>query len=647
MIAIGRTAWVTCLLVPILGRCSPAAEKDRYGDDLPPGAVARLGTIRLGHAGVIQAIAYSPDGKSLVAAAESIRFWDAANGRLIHEMAKRKYDPIRRLAISPDGRTVAFPRSDSVRVMDVATGRQVHDFRAHKWFSECAAFSPDGKILASGGRDDTIRFWDLSTGKQVRTLNSPGNTTYLAYPPGGRTLVSSSRSECRLWDVETGKVLRRWADSREPTALSPNGQFLVTGTKNGRVQLWDVASGKELRQFDLPREGGVIGEDGVIEHVAARCATFSNDGKLLAVGDMTNRVHVWDVATGKELICSPPYPNWVTSLAFSRDAKTLAVAVWHRILLWETTTMKDRLPFGGHANQVGRVAFSPDGKAAVTQSQDALILWDPLTGREREKWSDKTFIAFSPGGDLLLRNKGSVVQWQMDTGKTLRTFKIYEREMAEDIAQITAVFSQDGKAMVTGSRDRTIRLWNPATGKLLWQARRIDKDRRFPADIGGHWPLGFTHDGEAVVSIADDAVVRFWDAATGKEIRWFRIDSSEAALSPDGRFLVAVGKHVAAPDGKSEGRSAAPARLWDLTEKEMRPTELYPKDAGAMAFSPTGRVVALAIGADIVLVERVTGKEIRRLKGHRADVLDLAFAPDGRLLVSGSYDLTALVWKVR
>src|SRR5262249_38044195 len=298
--------------------------------------------------------------------------------------------------------------------------------------------------------------------------------------------------------------------------------------KGYRLRLLDLASGKELRQFELSKSPG----RGFSHTEMARCAAFSADGKLLAVGELSKRVHVWEPSTGREIYFAPAFRNSIECLAFSPNGKTLAVGAWQRVLVGEASTGKDLLRRGGHANQVSHVAFSPDGKTVATQSSDALIIWDLLTGQERQKWTDKRLIGFSPEGDFLLREKGSIVQWQPATGKTIRTFKVYQREVADDIGKITSVFSRDGKTMVTDSRDRTIRLWNQQTGEKVWEARRTNKGVRFPADIGGHWPIGFTHDGKAVVSSADDAVIRFWDAETGKELRWFRTDSSEAVLSP-------------------------------------------------------------------------------------------------------------------
>src|SRR5436190_15080927 len=103
MIAICRVPLVDCFLVAALAGVSPAAEKDRYGDALPPGAVARLGSTRLGQGSVIRKIAYSPDGKTLVSASKSIRVWDAATGQMVREMADDPHSMIGSLAIAPDG----------------------------------------------------------------------------------------------------------------------------------------------------------------------------------------------------------------------------------------------------------------------------------------------------------------------------------------------------------------------------------------------------------------------------------------------------------------------------------------------------------------------------------------------------------------
>src|SRR5262249_24446201 len=153
----------------------------------------------------------------------------------------------------------------------------------------------------------------------------------------GKALASCSEIQAHVWDVVAGKELRRWEDARRRMPLSPDGKILALGGSDKaldrietdfQIHLWEVDTGKEMRR--LP----VRGEEGAIPLEAARCAAFSPDGKLLAVGDVTNVVHVWEVASGRELYRSAPFRNWVTCLAFSPDGKTLAVGAWLQILLW-------------------------------------------------------------------------------------------------------------------------------------------------------------------------------------------------------------------------------------------------------------------------------------------------------------------------
>src|SRR5262249_49381130 len=156
----------------------------------------------------------------------------------------------------------------------------------------------------------------------------------------------------------------------------------------------------------------------------------------------------------------------------------------------------------------------------ATWSGDVLVLWDPLTGRERHKLANgRKLLAFSPDGNLLLEANGTIEQWEPATGKSRHIFRVVEGDSLTDYNGIAAVYngiaavcSRDGKAMATGSNDRTVRLWSLETGQELWKAQRpIARERRIP-DVGRHRPLGFTRDGKAVVSIGHDFAVRFLDA---------------------------------------------------------------------------------------------------------------------------------------
>src|SRR5262249_53623371 len=161
-------------------------------------------------------------------------------------------------------------------------------------------------------------------------------------------------------------------------------------------------------------------------------------------------------------------------------------------------------------------------------------------------------------------------------------------------------FSRDGRMLLT------VRAPNPIV--LFRQAP--PQDPEVPPELKSHLCLWDT---------ATGTVVRRWEAKGGV---------TSAALTPDGHAVM-----TAAADGVT---------LWEVaTGKERFRT----KGAGVVACSPDGRVLA-AGGTTVRLLDRRTGKEFAQLKGHEADVRALAFTPDGKALVSGSADSTALVWEV-
>jgi RNA polymerase sigma factor (sigma-70 family) len=239
---------------------------DGHGDPLPPGALARLGTVRFRPGHQIQALAYSPDGKTIASGGTggTIFLWDAASGK-------------------PCGTLVG-----------------------HKAYVFSLAYSADGKRLVSTGSESMqphhnegkLVLWDLAVGRPLFTVNHPGWVRTAALSADGRMVaMGCDDGTFRLLDAATGNVLH---DFGKPTginglAFSPDSRFLAGPGPNNTIQLWDTATRHEHMRLQGPSW--------------LRALAFSPDGKSLASAhyrgpspfDDDASIFVWDVATGIKL----------------------------------------------------------------------------------------------------------------------------------------------------------------------------------------------------------------------------------------------------------------------------------------------------------------------------------------------------------
>ncbi len=627
----------------------PPPRFDLFGDPLPPGALARFGTTRLRHSGTVNAVALSPDGKTLASAGDDplIRLWDPSTGKSLGTLQGHT-GAVRCLAFSPDGKTLASGSNDKIICLwDMSAagrpGTKPMQAGGHADIVLSLAFSPDGKVLYSGGWEGTIRAWDPATGKEQRRFESvDSRLPSIALSPDGKTLASvnlmgtSFKATVNLWDAAAGKHLRQLGpDPKNPThrisqvVFSPDGDTLAVAGDD-QLQLFEVGSGEEMHK-------------GKKSLGSAYCAAFSPDGKTVAYG-AAGRLKLAGVATGRELRQFEGEQDYFFSLAFSADGKTLVGGGTRTVGVWDPATGKERLHFAGHPGMVCGLIFSPDGKRLLTGGYGpTLRWWDLNTGKETGtipgarslgalNWTDEVVV--SPDGKTLAVTGSNLSIHLLDatTGKERVKFTSHLPPNASAVTAIHVVFAPDGKTVISSTLgvDHHVRVWDAVTGK---ERMKIDTG---PQNNCG---LAISPDGKWLYQTTLQGPIHVYDAANGKELRTIgKVDHGADRLtpSPDGRLLGAI-----ETDGAHVWEAATGTELYHFGGPSSWPTRL--------AFSPDSRTLALfgEEGSGAQLREVATGKLRLTVGGHAGAVRGVAFSPDGRLLATGGDDTTALVWDWR
>jgi RNA polymerase sigma factor (sigma-70 family) len=665
---------------PAAGTAAGADRPDRadvFGDPLPPGAVARMGTVRLRHTHPPSQLttAFSPDGKLLATGGwEEIRVWDLTTGRLLREI--RDGDRTRSycaLLFAPDGRWLAGAARGSVCLWDPATGQRLHEFPAN---GHAVACSPDGRLLAAASQDGSLGVWDTTTGRQTALLRDArvkGVHWPLFTPDGG--LVTSAGDRVYSWDLAGGKLTKVVELSVPPSygiALSPDGRTQAVAGRDEPVSLWDTATGTvRLRlRGELARGGFGL--------------AFSPDGKTLATNatgpyeyaDHTT-VALWDAATGEPLRHFRLPTCFVNTLRFTPDGRTLLTVGSEPVVrLWDAATGRPALHWPAHAGEVKALDFTPDGRSLVSGSLDGSVrVWEVSSGRQvRElaghRWRCDVVTASPVGPAVLSGGADGCVRMQDRDGRELRRLLLDgpPENLARPVHHVLALgVAPDGKTATTWGRNPNqgppvFHVWDLATGRAVVERAdlsgsgeipQLSPDGRLalrslyeeragdPARMPG---AGGAPGGMTRVCVA----VLLDDVATGREVlRLAHPDGfgGPRAFTPDGRALVTVSsRQERTGDGL---RYHETLHVWELaTGKERLAFSCGTASRWfqRVTASSDGRTVATGRSDGAIQVwDLGTGKELLHRESP-GEVNALAFAPDARLLASGHRDGTILVW---
>jgi WD40 repeat protein len=290
-------------------------------------------------------------------------------------------------------------------------------------------------------------------------------------------------------------------------------------------------------------------------------------------------------------LCATAFAHGCDAVAFSPDGKLFAAAFDDGgVTLNDFATRKRIRELKGHTKAVMAVAFSPDGKMLATGGE-TVRLWNVETGAQLATldghtegfgvWGWLRAVAFSPDGKMLASGgaDGTVKVWDIAAKKELRTLGT-----KSDTPVLTVAFSPDGKMLASGGVDDTVKLWNVATGRQL---HNMDAD-----SYGEPRSVVFGPDGKTIYSGNHNAKIVIWDAATGAKTRTLEVRGGSV---------------------------------------------------NSIAFSPDGKLMAVAPGSDLLIFDVAAGAAIQKMPWG-GQVNSVAFSRDGKTLLAGVTRGGWLLW---
>lgn len=486
-------------------------------------------------------------------------------------------------------------------------------------------FSPDGTKLASASNDGTARIWDIETGEVVREFSVDAGLTYAVFDPFGAHLSISTRNGHILtFDVSDGTLVHDLAAHETAIwwlAYSPDGSRIASASSDMTARVWDSATWELL----LTLEGHV----NELTSIA-----YSPDGTRIATASYDQTVRIWDSSTGELLFRLTGHDGFVTAVAYSPDGTKLASTCTDRLIrIWDVDTGELLMSIPGHRDWIFSLAFTRDGSTLFSTSSDRTIRsWDTTYGRPDlllRGHSDQVFsVAISPDEKYIATASQdmTVRLWNVSKEGSYELFTLDYNDQVYDLA-----YSPDGTRFAATGRDQLVHVWDAASRRELLTLRGHERAVQ---------SVDYSPDGRWIASGGRDETVRIWDPSTGAELKVldFGVSVNEVAFSGDGQFLVAGGG-----DTSANGRLT----VWDVSSGETLYT--FEDESSAIYgvdYSPDNRYFAAGYyNGNIQIWDARSGRLVKDSLGDHSDIIrDLSFSPGGNFLASASDDGTIIIW---
>jgi WD40 repeat protein len=577
--------------------------------------VAAVGVLNA-HPGGVTATAYHSNNTQLLTAGadKTLKLWDLATGKAAKTFGPLA-GPVTAATFSKDFTVAAGAAGKEVKAWTIADGKQVTAFATPGEVS-ALAYNTDKSRIATAESDGAARVWDVATGKELQFFPHTGAVKGVAFHPNNNNIVSGGADKtATVHQLQITRLLVVGSPVRG-LGITPNASHLLTAGDDKSVKLWNLGNGNLERA--LPAAPDLL-----------RAVAVSKNNALIATGGQDKKVRLYTFADGKE-VKALDAPGVIRNLAFSPNNAMLAATCEDgSVATWTVTFNPGQPPppeFGAagltyhHAGGAYDVVFGPDNSSLYSGGADKkLTLWKVPSPAPVKNFGHPNLVdsvAFQP------MKPSNLLATGCHDGK-MRVYDLAKGTLLKEVtAHVTTpmggqptpgpiyclTWTPDGKQVLTGSLDHSMKLWDPVSGNLVKEFKGYKEKDFEKGHRDGIFCTAFSPDGKLLASGSSDRTVKLWNVADGSVVREFVNPKLKAPppptpapshpgwvygvrFTPDGKYLISAG---GAP--RNQGYLA----VWKVDDGTLVHGEEMPLGTiFSLALSPDGKTLAIGTGGSV------------------------------------------------
>ena len=547
--------------------------------------------------------------------------------------------PIVQADISPDGQFVAIAAgvwgqddSPAVEVWDISTNELKWKLEGHPPSEACdARFSPDGALLLTAATTwktpntkGGTRLWNLSDGS-LRAVVSESNAYAARFSPDGKSIyVGENEGWVKQFSVETGELVRIYVCANPggmilDLDLNPDGSRLIVAARDQKITLWDTVSGTRLQTLTFNGD--------------PRKLTWSPDGHTVSVSHYSGLRTILDFNADQLTTAEERKSPAIVYGEFTPDgSQFVSSSFGSSIELCDAQTGYLAYSLPAHNGHTKCIGFDASSRRMVTGGGDNRVrVWDLGNNRQQPTRSVTwgavvNAISFHPSnGEMAISLQKHPNKKHAIEIRDVQTHKFQREFIGHSNWPTCIAYSTDGSQLISGSLDKTVRIWDTLTGK------ESTVFAEHQSTLAG---VAFLPNSSLVASIDVKGGVIVWDATSNVIERSWQLSSSILSVSfhPRRPWIA-----VASKDHRVE--------IWDVFQEKPLQVIASTENANLVTFSPDGQRLAIASQTNITsiwpiddLMDNEATSPLSELRGHSDVITSISFSSDGKRLVSLSQD---------